>query len=281
MKPIWGLTPLRYIGGKSKTISKFFNVFPLDFNYYREPFLGGGSVFLFVKQIYPEKKYWINDLNPVVFNFWKTLQSNGIEMMKELLKIKSFFIGKSTEEKRKLNERSKMIIYAKEGFDYFEQAISYYITNKTSFSGLEVGKFSEPAFEKNFTISNINKFPIYYELLQDVRITNFDYREMLYEQENTFIYLDPPYELVNTKNILYGKDGELHSTFNHIDFYNAIKETKNKFCISYNSDDFMQERYKDFNIKEIDFMYIGNVGKDENGGTGKGRVVKEVLITNY
>jgi DNA adenine methylase len=87
-KPIWALTPLRYIGGKSKIVSKFFQYFPVDFKEYREPFLGGGSVFLFMKQVYPEKKFWINDFNKNLFYFWITLQSNAINLQKELLKIK-------------------------------------------------------------------------------------------------------------------------------------------------------------------------------------------------
>ncbi|NMG60172.1 DNA adenine methylase, partial [Geitlerinema sp. P-1104] len=39
-------TPLRYPGGKSKAIRQIFAKFPSSFNAYREPFVGGGSVFI-------------------------------------------------------------------------------------------------------------------------------------------------------------------------------------------------------------------------------------------
>ena len=275
-KPIWALTPLRYIGGKSKIVSKFFQYFPVDFEEYREPFLGGGSVFLFMKQVYPEKKFWINDFNKNLFYFWITLQSNAINLQKELLKIKVIYNEKSKEERKQLNIEMKNILYENKNEDIFEKALAYYICNKTSFSGLEVGKFSNPAFEKNFTIHNINKFLIYSELLQNVKITNFDYYQLFENSKNSFLYLDPPYELLNTLNILYGKNGELHKDFEHIRFFKDMKKIEGKFCLSYNNDDFMKERYKNYKQVEIDFQYLSNCGNE-----GKARKAKELLIMNY
>lgn len=43
-------TPLRYPGGKSKALNQILPRIPLDITEYREPFIGGGSVFLAVKQ---------------------------------------------------------------------------------------------------------------------------------------------------------------------------------------------------------------------------------------
>ena len=43
-------SPLRYPGGKSKAIKQIFSYVP-KFKEFREPFLGGGSVFFALKQI--------------------------------------------------------------------------------------------------------------------------------------------------------------------------------------------------------------------------------------
>jgi len=49
-------SPLRYPGGKSRALKHILPIIP-KFDEFREPFLGGGSVFLALKQKYPNKKY--------------------------------------------------------------------------------------------------------------------------------------------------------------------------------------------------------------------------------
>jgi DNA adenine methylase len=43
-------SPLRYPGGKSKAIDQIAEYIPDSFSEYREPFVGGGSVFIYLKQ---------------------------------------------------------------------------------------------------------------------------------------------------------------------------------------------------------------------------------------
>ncbi len=68
-------SPLRYPGGKSKAIDQILPLIP-HFEEYREPFVGGGSVFLALKQMYPERKYWINDLYLALYKFWEYSQKD-------------------------------------------------------------------------------------------------------------------------------------------------------------------------------------------------------------
>ena len=72
-------TPLRYPGGKSRATSKISQFFPdlSKYQEYREPFLGGGSVALYVTQQYPNINIWVNDLYEPLINFWKQLIDNG------------------------------------------------------------------------------------------------------------------------------------------------------------------------------------------------------------
>ena len=39
--------------------------------------VGGDSLFLALKQIFPEKKFWINDINKDLFLFWRVLQAKS------------------------------------------------------------------------------------------------------------------------------------------------------------------------------------------------------------
>jgi len=68
-------SPLRYPGGKSRAVETIAKLIP-DFDEFREPFLGGGSVFVYVKQRYPDKKYWVNDLYSELYRFWMMTQKD-------------------------------------------------------------------------------------------------------------------------------------------------------------------------------------------------------------
>ncbi len=49
-------SPLRYPGGKSCAVEIIAGLLP-DFDEFREPFLGGGSIFLYAKQRFPKKDF--------------------------------------------------------------------------------------------------------------------------------------------------------------------------------------------------------------------------------
>ena len=79
-------TPLRYPGGKSRACTKMDVYFPdlRDYNEYREPFLGGGSVAIHITKKYPHLDVWVNDLYEPLYNFWRVLQDQGQELCDSL-----------------------------------------------------------------------------------------------------------------------------------------------------------------------------------------------------
>ena len=83
-------TPLRYPGGKSRAITKISEFFPdlSKYEQFREPFVGGGSVALWVTKTYPDLPIWVNDLYEPLYNFWASLQLAGDVMQEKLTKIK-------------------------------------------------------------------------------------------------------------------------------------------------------------------------------------------------
>ena len=83
-------TPLRYPGGKSRACTKMDQYFPdlRNYNEYREPFLGGGSVALHVTKKYPDIKVWVNDLYKPLVNFWIQLRDNSREIKRQLQELK-------------------------------------------------------------------------------------------------------------------------------------------------------------------------------------------------
>ncbi len=128
-------TPLRYPGGKSRAISKMEQYFPdlREYKELREPFVGGGSVALYLCRKYPHLKIWVNDLYEPLVNFWSNLQMFGDDLTATLKDYK--LTHDNPVAARELFNNSKKIINDR-NVDNFERAAAFYIVNKCSFSGL-------------------------------------------------------------------------------------------------------------------------------------------------
>ncbi len=267
MKPYPYKTCLRYPGGKSKALKTLAPWFP-SFSEYREPFIGGGSVALMVSQNFPQMPVWVNDKYVYLYNFWTQLRDNGNELSYKLLEIKKSVEGNDVEH-RKLFDDHKLKISQSEGVD---QAVSFFILNKCSYSGLtENSTFSVQASKSNFSQIAIKKLPVYSSIIQNWKITNLDYSELLKEKGNdVFVFLDPPYDI---KSFLYGTDKKMHSDFCHVRFAKDVEECKHKFMITYNVNDWLVERYKNFHQREFLLQY-SMVHRKNNKKS-------ELLISNY
>lgn len=265
-------SPLRYPGGKSKALDAIIPLIP-HFTEYREPFMGGGSIFLAVKQKYGEnKKYWVNDLYYSVYNFWQVCQKHPKEMIKLLFEWKKDYTnGKLLQQYLRINSYR---------FSEIEKACAYLVRNRTSFSGFE-GGFSEYSYEKRFTENNINSLDDISKILKNVKITNLDYQKVIetecnngVSEDKVFYVLDPPYfDVVSTE--LYGKDGSLHRYFDHQRFANVMKEcsetTKYRWLITYDDSNTVRRLFNWANIIPWKLKYSSRSSKIGN----------EVLISNY
>ena len=268
-------TPLRYPGGKSRACVKMDQYIPdlRDFKEYREPFLGGGSVAIHITKKYPHLNVWVNDLYEPLVNFWKTLQDDGHALYKRLQELKSRYPdvvsakGLFLEAKELVNDDSVSPLY---------RACSFYVINKCSFSGLtESSSFSKQASVSNFSMRGIEKLPGYTEIIQNWKITNGRYQELLTDDKSTFTYLDPPYEIGSN---LYGKKGDMHKGFDHDGFATICDRFVGPQLISYNSSQLIKDRFKEYQAGEFDLTYtmrsVGEYMREQ-----KDR--KELLLFNY
>ena len=268
-------TPLRYPGGKSRACTKIGQFLPNMYSYkeFREPFLGGGSVAIYLTKMYPSLSIWVNDLYEPLVNFWKEIQHSGEELYTTLsdLKIKH----PSPDSAKGLFLESKEIINSKDK-SKLERAVAFYVVNKCSFSGLtESSSFSAQASDSNFSMRGIEKLTGYQEIIQDWKITNLSYEDLLTDWRNTFIYLDPPYDI---KDNLYGKSGEMHKKFDHDKFAKDCDDHTADMMISYNSSQLIKNRFKDWNAVEFDLTYtMRSVGDYMNDQQKR----KELLLLNY
>ena len=290
-------TPLRYPGGKSKVAEYLVGLFP-EYKEYREPFLGGGSVFLAAMQKNPDAQFVVNDLYYDLFCFWSCMMSEPDIVVEHVKKVKEFYSGKfgNILYKDTLKDLDK-----KRQSDAFWVAADFFILNRITFSGTSLsGGYSEESYRKRFTESSIERLEECGEYLHGLDtikftpdyvggkgiITNNDFSVTLTQQtagileksvddDDVFVFLDPPYYSAEN-SALYGENGDLHKGFDHIRLKECLDDCKFKFLMTYDDCEYIRNLYKGYYIIPLEFSYgMRNVSKDADM---KGR---EIIISNY
>ena len=270
-------TPLRYPGGKSRATVKLAQFFPdlSAYTEYREPFLGGGSVALYVTKMYPDLNIWVNDLFEPLSTFWKCLQDHGDEITQRLEFAKQRHPNPMSAKDLFDEAKEYLELDVKER-ESINTAVNFYIVNKCSFSGLSANSsFSKQASDSNFSMRGIRRLPEYSELIQNWKITNGSYQELLTDDTSVFTYLDPPYDI---KDNLYGNKGNMHKGFNHDGFATVCDRFIGPQLISYNSSQLVKDRFHGWTLAEFAHTYtmrsVGCYNTDQ-------ATRKELVIFNY
>lgn len=274
-------SPLRYPGGKQRVIKYLKQCFPEKYKEYREPFLGGASVFL---EVYSQKKcksFWVNDLNTEAYYFWQQVQSNLPALVDLVAIIKERSQGK---DGRSLwidlvySDPDKSGFIDIESLTPLERAARFFVLNRTTFSGtIECGGYSQYAFEKRFTDTSIERLAQMTDSFDGAEITNVDYSEMLLDgDKNIFTFLDPPY-FKNKNSRLYGrKGGLLHRLFDHSLLAENLKKCQHQWLLTCDDCETIRGLFSFANIKPFEIHYsMNNV---------KAQVItpnQELLISNY
>lgn len=242
------------LGGKSKSKKIIVDdYFPEGYEtmLYVEPFVGGGSIFFYKN---PSVKEVVNDLDINIYNIFR-----GAKIC-------------SQEEVAKAIEGD----YTKEDFNAIRDSLppndilgifcrTYFLISRSIMCK------GRDAMTNRKMFMNIN-LKGYRERLENVDIYNVDYKELIteYDSDETFFYLDPPYE--NSKG-LYKNDVVAIE-----DMYDMLKNIKGKFLLSYNNSDKARELFKEYNIHGIVTKYSATTfAHNRNKNTN----VVELLICNY
>ena len=266
MKKNTANTLLRYPGGKYYAI-KLLRPFweQVKHDEYREPFFGGGSVF-WAKE---KSQYnWINDLEPELINLLKIIQQE--ETRNQLL---TYFENEEEATKEKHSEIKNFSPSNK-----LERAYKYYYLNRTSFSG----KMKNPSWgyrpKRSIPPKRWKeKIVPCGEKLKDVKITNLDYRELLFSPakgKSVLLFVDPPYYKAKQENHYICA----FSNSDHLRLCNDLKQTPFKFILTYDDCPEVRKMYDWAHIYEMKFFYrLDNSQNNEN----KRAQGNELVITNF
>jgi DNA adenine methylase len=241
-------SPLRYPGGKSRAIKIIEKYIPNGKKLIISPFFGGGSFELYMAS----KGYNVlaNDLFYPLVIFWNIVKTSKYDLEKRIRSHIPVTKEKFKHLRSTINEMT----------DVIDIAAAYYIINRCSFSGSTFcGGFSQAASDGRLTdsiISNMMKLD-----LDNIIFSNVDCCEFLdniHHTDDSIVYADPPYYI---KTYIYGRDGDLHESFNHEKFALTMKNLKCDWVMSYNDCEYIRELYKDYEIIKENWSYGMNTSK--------------------
>ncbi len=283
-------SPLKWIGGKRKLLDEIQANFPNfeNINKYVEPFVGGGSVFFHILQNH-NIDFVLNDINKPLINFYYSFLSNEsynllLEHLDELI-----FEYKEVEDKKYWYYKLRKLYNCSD--DTISKSAKLLILNKLCFNGLyrenkkgefnsPYGYYKKPKFYEKENLDNIFKnfqeknicclTKHFYDLLYEV---NFD--------ENTFVYLDPPYLPINETSYFtsYNKKSfKEMDILNLRDFIYKLNDKKSKIMFSHQCENkevkkLLYDLFSDFKFIEVSTKHaVANKNQKD---------IKEFLIKNY
>lgn len=256
-------SPLRYPGGKFyalKHIMPYLSCVPHD--EYREPFLGGGSVF------FAKKKANINILNDLETDIIKFYRAITIpEMRNALVELTNQEIATRERHTDIKNMTPKTEL---------EAVFKTFYLNRTSYCGI----INTPAWGyadgKSSPPQNWGKF--LYDVapkLDGVELYSVDFESIISKPaqgKKVLMYLDPPYYHADQKRA-YTKP---FKESDHTRLAELLKKTNHLFCLSYDDCEEIRKLYSWAYIYDVSWLY----NTDNKSGQPR-KACRELIITNY
>lgn len=262
---------LRWAGGKNWFTKYIDSFLPQKFNNYYEPFLGGGSIFFYLKSNgLIRNKAYLSDSNADLINCYKILKNHPDSLLSIL--------------KNHKNEESEYYRIRETFYENpIERAAQFLFLNRTSFNGVyrvnRKGKYNVPygrrKLAKLYDFEHLKNASI---LLQNTYFSVSDFKVKCGSiKEGDFVFIDPPYTVAHENNGFIQYNQSIFSWENQIELANITDSLDNKkvnFLVT-----------NAFHTSILDLYKTGNqipISRQSLiGGKGAQRTkYKEILITN-
>ena len=194
-----------WAGGKNKMLKHYLPIMPKQVDTYVEPFFGGGAMFCHIVQNYSPKKLVINDVNADIVRIYNSIKNNLPEFLFKLDSYCNVYLPMNKEDRKKYYfEVRHEHAYDFDKWSEAEEAATLYFLMKTGFNGIfqinknTNGRYGTPAGLLNQTdkVYELDVVNWWNQALQNTEIMSGDWKECLKQvpdEDNTFVFLDPPY----------------------------------------------------------------------------------------
>ena len=278
MSTIYQKPFLKWVGGKTQLLNTIVKQFPKKINNYHEIFLGGGSVLFAMltlqqlKKIEITGKIYAYDINEVLINIYKNIQTNKTKLFNLIIKHKNEY---NSIKGTVVNRKPKNIQEAhtsQESYYYWirtqfnklpnnsiVKCALFIFLNKLCFRGLYregPNGFNVPFghYKKTPSIITLDELNKIHKLIKNVEFRCLDFAKSIKNAvSGDYLYLDPPYVPINKKSFVnYNVGGFNKKT--HIDLFNIIKSLNPniKFTLSNSNNDLVINSFQDYNIQYVD-----------------------------
>ena len=245
------------LGRKRRMRDLIMKLAPTEFNTYIEPFVGSGDIFLFMG-LDPSVKAVINDLDPIISDSWKIIKSNPS-------------IGTGDKYDKLTKEQKIALAYKKSHSNPLDKLVSNMLRLCGSFGGVVRETGTPTLYKIPVMKTRLQKIAGLSEYMKNTTVLKQDYKTVIkkYDNANSFIYLDPPYETKDDRD-LYKEDN-----MDYEEMARVLKSVKGKFVMSINDSPNIRSVFKGF--KQSKVRVKGGASDDKD--IGKDR--DELIIKNF
>jgi DNA adenine methylase len=268
---------VKWAGGKRQLLSQITSSLPITFNRLYEPFVGGGALFMHLRN----SNCVIGDMSKELYLAYKEIQNSPDILMTKLddhevnhvLNPSDYYYKvRNLDHEPGLDALTNVDVVAR--FIYLNKSCfnGLYRVNSKGFFNVPFGK---KEIVKTYDKDNLTELSKYFKKSVDIRLGDFE--ETCNDiSSGDFVFFDPPYDLLNETTFekynanSFGKEGQIRLA-------NFAKDLDKKgvyFMVTNHNTPLIIELYKDFNIEVVQVKRMIN-------SDSSNRVGEEVIITNY
>jgi len=284
-----------YFGGKNKIGTWIQTVIPKDIKRYVEPFSGSFAVY-FLTDLLDNTEIVFNDLNKDQANLFACCKDheNFYKHLKyELEDVNGKLYCKETDDAlikthyKELYYTLKKGNFRNESFNLHDMdRASYYVFLLTSaFSSCSYTAAGFSGFKLKTFMRKLENKQLQSKLSKIDEVESLGYEEIInkYDSEDTFMYLDPPYNSVEKKGSddarsgWYGTKDEFGQS-DHIKLLELLKTTKSRWALSYYYFPALEEHLPKDKFTWLEKEFFRSSASFSETKSTKGN---ELLILNY
>ncbi len=260
------VSPIRYAGGKSLAVGHIIELLPDNITKVISPFFGGGSVEIAMGK-YLDLEVIGYDIFDILCNYWKYQIENPRLLYEKLGELKP-----NKEEFERIRKILNQVWRKEITLDPLTLAV-YYVYNFNLSYGPGFMGWSSDIYLKE------DRYKKIIEKIRDFEPGNLkvecaDFQEVIKNNPNEFMYLDPPYYIGEDSKMFKGiypmrNIPVHHKGFPHNVLRDLLKNHKGGFILSYNDCPTIREYYKEFQQFFPSWQYTMGQGETR---IGKNRV---------